>query len=274
MTTFLRASMLSTFADCPRRAIALGPGAIDPANEDPDQLDLSWSWRPPDLRTLTAGVAPVIGTAVHKGAQINLTGGSIENAIEIAVARFRELIGNGVEYDGPSGCTPNSRVAERQIAAMVRVHAVQLVPRIQAERIEFELRGRLSGDYEMIAHPDVYGSGVLRDLKTGQRRWPASAQLGAAVILARANGLEVREIAIDYIPRCPDGKQDSARTIVYDVKAACAHAKGVIRQMMRTIDEFRASGDPETLPANPMSALCSEKYCPARGTNFCQAWKR
>jgi hypothetical protein len=47
-------------------------------------------------------------------------------------------------------------------------------------------------------------------------------------------------------------------------------AMSLIRKLERDYKEFLETGDPNTFLANPASMLCSEKYCPAWGTGFCQ----
>ncbi len=80
---------------------------------------------------------------------------------------------------------------------------------------------------------------------------------------------------VDYIPRGADGRpQKEAETIEYDRGACLRHAVGTIKRIKRAVLEFRQTGDPEAFPANPMSQLCTNKYCSARGTSFCDAWRR
>ena len=99
--------------------------------------------------------------------------------------------------------------------------------------------------------------------------------------LAKARGEGFSGLQIDYIPRSPlmnrtgvSKPPASAEVVEYDQEAARRYAIATVRNIKRVVSEFREKGDPDVIPANPMSELCARKWCPAHGTSFCKVWKR
>jgi isopentenyl phosphate kinase len=54
---------------------------------------------------------------------------------------------------------------------------------------------------------------------------------------------------------------------------AVREAARTISRLKLWVAEFRRTNDIEAIPANPMSQLCTNRFCAARGTEFCKSWK-
>lgn len=282
MITRIRCSALPSWNDCARRTCANGVDSGDPADEGAAHSNGS-AFRQEliergfELRDLPVNIGPSVGTAVHAGARAILEGNPA--ADQIAIEALRNEIRDGCEYDN---VTRTSNVAEQQTLRMVEVHRTQIAPKIEPAEIECELVADIGSGFELVGHPDVITVEARNhDLKTGQRRWPAMAQLGGYDLLARARGEGFSGLQIDYIPRSPlmnrtgvPKPQAPAEKVEYDQETARRYAIATVRHIKRVVTEFREKGAPDVIPANPMSELCARKWCPAHGTKFCEVWKR
>jgi hypothetical protein len=227
-----------------------------------------------------ADVGAAIGHALHAGAADLLKAkrdgntGTIPHATAVAVVAFRQEIKDGCNYDKKPGVT-SAQEAEKHIGRMIFVYQQQVLPLIDPDYIEEELRADVGDGFVLVGHPDtIEVSPTLRDLKSGADTWPAGAQLGGYILLAKANEFEIGKAVIDYIPRVSiDKPQPPAEQIEYDVTQCRREAARTIRRIKAAVSEYRETGDIEAIPANPMSALCSNRWCTARGTEFCKSWK-
>jgi hypothetical protein len=277
----IRPSMLPSVADCMRRAFT--------AADSPIARDMGAAGFPiSHLRKLRPGIGLAVGTAVDAGVTTMLSDVTAR-ALDAAMEAFWNAVKPGCEYDT---VTPNPATAEKQILSMLSVYRTQVVPTFEPLHVQIELSAAAgfeigkSGtryDFRLVGHPDVIDTVLrLHDLKTGQDRWPSAAQLGGYTLLARANGIDLTGAQIDYIERAPlesrprtgmirvPKAQPPAVRIDYDLDAARKYAVAVIKHVRRAAVEFKESGDPNAIPANPMSQMCSKKWCPAWGTKFCE----
>ncbi len=267
----IRASSLSSYADCPRRAAAR-------LFKD-DVLAAGFA-----LRELPNGIGAAVGTAVHRAAAVMLdekarTGvlPPADIATDAAIDSLREAAAGGMTYDRES---PGLNDAEQQSARMVRAYRSAVAPDIQPliveERIEAEVTPTLtlSGQADVIAREP----GRVIDLKTGKRLGNHNGQIGAYSLLARSIGLEVKEATIDFIQRVPVKKpQPDPVRQRHDILQVETAAANILRTMEADLRMFRegdfgrrlSPGDPWSFLANPSSKLCSAKWCPAHGTDFC-----
>jgi PD-(D/E)XK nuclease superfamily len=275
--TIIRCSSLSGWPDCPRRGAArLFRREIEAAG-----------FR---LRHTLRGIGAAIGTAVHRSAEIVLRekahSGSLPPlsvATDCAVDTLGEEIGRGeIGWDGSRGATHNVRDAERQVVSMSsayhRVVAPAVHPIMAEERLEAEVEPGLvlSGQPDLVAREPH----AVRDLKTGVRA-PASfaPQLGGYSLLARSHKLDIDTANIDFIARASANKpQPDPVTKEVMVAQAETAAVNILRHIAGDIATFRHGdtarrirpGDPWAFQANPASVLCSPKWCPAFGTDFCR----
>ncbi|MFN3077686.1 MAG: RecB family exonuclease [Alphaproteobacteria bacterium] len=268
----IRASSLAGYSDCPRRAAGrIFPDAVNGAGYT--------------LRPLPASIAAAVGTAVHKAAERILrekaasgVTPSEAEAAETAVSTLHERAALGLLYDRD---TPTLGDAERQVQRMAAVYhrdvAPEVTPVLVEERLESEIAPGviLSGQMDVIAG----APNRVRDLKTGKSPAAARAQLGAYALLARAHGLEITGVMIDFIRRVPCRlPQPGVLSFTYD-PAECENAAiAVARNIASDLRSFRLGdpkagllpGDPWAFPANPNSKLCGDKWCGAFGTVFCR----
>lgn len=276
---FIRPSALSGYADCPRRGAAT----------------LFWreiaaaGFR---LRVRTRSIAAIVGTAVHSAAAIVFTEKAKtgrtpaeHEAIDITITSLEKgIAADPVEYDGPRGVTHNRDDALAQAARMTRVYCRTVVPKVNPILVEQRLEAQVSPDIVLTGQPDIVARepNAVRDLKTGVRLGHHAPQIGAYSLLARSHGVAIDEAAIDWLPRAAVKKpQPDPVSVAVKVAQAETAASNIIRHMESDLRTFREGdherrilpGDPWAFLANPSSILCSAKWCPAWGTEFCHEGK-
>lgn len=272
MTTIIRASSLSAYADCPRRAATrLIPREIAAAGHT--------------LRSLPASIGAAVGTAVHAGAAVTLKqklcSGVVtktDDAYDAARDSLKSAAESDVAFDRD---TPNMDAAQKQSFRMLDAWRDGVAPSVEPIAVEERLEAEalpglvLSGQSDVIARE----ARRVRDLKTGARRGHHRPQLGAYSLLARTHGIDVQEVAEDFVARVSLAKeQPPAETHLHNVTGAEVAAMAVLRRIDSDLRTFRFGdpergvlpGDPWAFVANPMSKLCSSRWCPAWGTSWCR----
>lgn len=255
----IRCSMLPSWGDCSRRTAAKqyrkiveGFGFV--------------------LRRLKPSIGAAIGTAVHHAAAAMLRDKrdgkeSTGNVFESAVTAFLEEIAPGAVWDDT---TPNTQAARRQIESLTTAY-LPIVEVREPLLVEEELKAAAGNGWTLTGTVDLFDAdGVLDDLKTGVLPRPYIQQVGGYAMLLEANGHEVTGAGITFIKRVRVGKPQPApvRT-AFDLEPARRSAWAAVQEIRRDVEAFAERGDPYQLRANPMSLMCSEKYCPAWGTDFC-----
>jgi hypothetical protein len=277
--TIIRCSALTGYPDCPRRgATRLFWREIAAAG-----------FR---LRSTRRGIGAAVGTAVHAAAAIVFGEKARSGALppeSVALDATRDNLetaigGEAVEYDGTRGVTHNRADAIVQALQMTRSYfrtvAQRVNPIVVEERFEAEVSPGivLSGQPDMVAREPH----SVRDLKTGARLGSHAPQIGGYALLARTHGLDIEAAEIDWVPRTAVGKpQPDPVSVAVRVAEAETAASNIIRHIEGDIRTFRdgdaerriLAGDPWAFLANPASMLCSPKYCPAHGTEFCREGK-
>jgi len=272
--TVIRCSALTTYPDCNRRGAAR----------------LFWreivaaGFR---LRPTPRGIGAAVGSAVHKAAEYALNEKAHSGELPPASAATdaardtltEELGGGEVAFDATTGSRAE---ALRQVISMTkayhRVVAPKVIPIIVEERLEAEVSPGLilSGQPDVVAREPH----KVRDLKTGARAGASHApQIGGYSLLARTHGFDIAEAAIDFVQRVGANKpQPSPTSKAVAVTLAETAASNILRHIEGDLRTFREGdearhilpGDPWAFQANPSSILCSPKYCPAFGTEFCR----
>lgn len=271
----IRVSSLSGYSDCPRRGAArLFRSIIEDAG-----------YR---LRTTRRGIGAAVGTAVHKAAstcfEFKAEHGELptaERAVDAAVYELDDAIGHEeIEYDGPRGSTHSRGEAQEQTSRMVRSYWTSVAPTVDAIHVEERFEAEVSPGLVLSGQPDIicHEPGSVRDLKTGSRIGNHAPQLGGYSLLARSHNLDITEASIDWVPRVAVKKpQPDPVSVPVRIANAETAASNIIRHMENDLRTFQR-GDPERriLPgdawsflANSSSMLCSPKYCPAFGTEWC-----
>ena len=275
MTTTIRASMLPAYPDCPRRAAA---------RQWRDEIQAAGF----ELREIRPTAGAAVGTAVHAAAARMLQAkrdagdpGRPEDAVEQAIAGFREEVAAGCEWDDS---TPNGRTAETQITRQTRMYAQTVVPAADPFVVENTWPGETeprrlwadAGDgFRLTGTVDLVTTALdLDDLKTGVLPRPYQAQLGGYSLLLRSQPEPItpRSLRRTWLERTRQSKpQAEPRSQEYDRGDSERAAAGTIRAIKGSLHAFRDGGssDPWSFPANPMSMMCSRKFCPAHSTPWC-----
>ena len=272
-TTIIRPSALSGYGDCPRREAArLFRFEVERAGYK--------------LRETPGGVAPVIGTATHAAtARIveeklrsgNL--GDLEEAEQAGIEKLGLCLEQETHFDKTS---PTRKDAEIQVRRMTRAYHRHIAPVLNPVAVESRLEAKIGKGFLLAGTSDVetIEPGVIRDTKTGVVSRTHAAQLGGYSLLSRSHGRVIAKGVIDFIKRVPV-RTDQPPPVTSDYPVADIEnlAMHRIKRIQRDLTEFRHrvhtdAGPPEfAFDVNPMSNLCSDRWCPAWGTKFCAEWR-
>ncbi len=270
---FVRASALSGYADCPRRAAArLFKHEILAAGYE--------------LRETGRSIGASIGTAVHAGAALTLrekmAGGAtpLSAATDCAVEEYRAIAEEGMLFDRE---TPTGNAAESQIVRMVDVFQRAVVPHIEPIAVEERLECDTGFGIILTGQKDVLARdpNKLHDVKTGKRQSKHTAQLGSYSLLSKSHGYDVKSACTDFIQRVSLSKpQPEPVTTEYNLAKAENVALNTLRHIASDLEMFRNGdeklgilpGDSSAFMTNPSSMLCSDKFCPAWGSSWCREW--
>lgn len=258
--------MLPSFFDCPRREIIkIIPDTMESAG---------FKFQPRDQV-----VAAIVGTATHAAAEelIKLK----KEAGESADVHIDMAIGKGIDsfYDQSSesegiiydDITNNNNTAEAQIRQLTGFYKHGILPFIESDSAltEVSLEATING-IDVTGHADIISQHDLRDFKSSKKQ-NYLAQLGMYSILNRAMGGEDKDLYVDFLPRTSIDKPFTGKTIVkYNRTIAEKVAISTIEHVKFNVELFNKTGDPYSIPANPKSMLCSNKYCTAFNTSFCK----
>jgi hypothetical protein len=260
--------MIPSYPDCPRRAAAKYWSNI--------VREFGFD----DLRKLEPGVGAAVGTGVHKVASIIMEskrdGIIIENAdhaIEIGIETFRSEVAQGALFDET---TPAKNDAEHQIRALADSFRHDVAPQIDPEFVELRREAAKGAEIILSGQPDVETkTNEIADWKFGSKFPIAQGQLGGYSILRRSAGqAPATTVSTWHLPRTKRGRSyPGASRKSYSVDFCEKTAFATIARIQKDFNNFMAVKDPFCFPANPMSILCSSKFCPAWSTSFCGACK-
>lgn len=242
------------------------------------------------LRSPARGIGAVVGSAVHRAAAVSLDEKAKSGvlppasvATDAALDSLSEQLAAGeIAYDGPRGATHNRNDAVRQAIGMTKAYHRLVAPEVEPIIVEERLEAEIAPGIVLSGQPDVVAREPhrVRDLKTGAHAPGSHApQIGGYSLLARTHGLDIAEASVDFIQRVAAGnpQPDPTSKAVAVVFAETA-ASNIIRHIEGDLATFRNGdpvrrilpGDPWAFQANPASILCSPRYCPAFGTEFCR----
>ncbi len=262
----IRSSSLNDFTDCSRRAATkIIPKIVKAAGFK--------------LQEMKNGAPALIGTAAHKVMEFTLTEkiktgeiGLWRDAKESALEEWLKISTAGeLTWDEK---TPNNKTAEQQITAIGATYFNHIAPNRNPVATEIYFEANAGDGFLLTGHADdLEADGVLRDFKTGANNSNYSAQLGAYSLLARSNGHKIAGLGVDWVPRSRAGVVPEFMEKEYNVAASENVAQNILSNIKNSIKNFRENGNPWAFLANPSSRLCSAKFCPAYGTDFCDYTK-
>lgn len=266
--TRIRASYTSSYPDCTRRGAAR-------------MFENEIKAQGYELRRLPPNIGAVTGTATHAAVYWALaekiTTGELGNETESeqrALESLRLGTAEGVMWDA---VTTTMSTAQRQVLRQAKTYrqniAVRMTPVLVETRIEATVGNGIIVSGQIDAYGDMDGQPdtLLGDLKTGKMlRWNAP-QYGTYTRLLRTDGRAPKRIEEHFVPRVPlDQEQPRPEIIPYDIGTAERASAAIIKRIGADLAEFRQTGNPDTFIANPMSMLCSDKFCSAWGTAWCR----
>lgn len=277
ITTTIRASSLPGYSDCARMWAARTIG-----NE---VRNAGYNV----VKTMRNSVGASVGTATHGGAafimQEKMDSGAIGNQTEAeqrALEDFDTASKEGVLWDDE---TPNHNDAQKQVIRMVKVFRATLAVELNPIAVERRLEANVGDGFVLSGQSDMQlvAPDGIDDLKTGRLPRMHYPQLGAYSLLSRTAHpeIQVKSLRSQFIQRVKlKNEQPLPVTDIYDQAVAEQAAMSAINRIKADVTEFRrrvAEGDkpPEhAFLANPSSMLCSPKYCPAFGSDFCREHKK
>ncbi len=224
-----------------------------------------------------AGAAVGIGAhrAIAEGCTANIMSGDWPTGraiADIAAEVTGTILRGEARYDDS---TPNRGAAQSQARRIGLSFIEDIAPVIKPLEVETHLKGTLASGARLSGHTDIGEEGGLDDIKTGVTAGTFGAQIGGYLALRKLHGRAIGWAREIHIPRTNLRKeQPKARVIDHDPEVALKSAAAIVKAIERDLAEFRRTGDPYAFPANPSSILCSEKYCPAYGTDFCKEGRK
>jgi RecB family exonuclease len=271
----IRASMLSAYNDCPRRAIA---------RQYRSEIEESGYKLNSELPTIGASIGTATHAVIEAFYRSRIEGKPFVNAeaIDAAVSGLEENTKNGCLWDDT---TPNAMTAKEQITRMTSVYIESIARDTTPIAVEARVSAEISEKWELSGHVDLVaicsdGSVHLRDIKTGAKMTRSHhAQLGAYSLLLRSDSAaisneKISKASVDFIKRSPKRRpQEEVISIEYDISLCEIEAWNAIKRIISQFEDFDKTKEETAFPANPMSLMCSEKFCIAHGTEFCKITK-
>jgi hypothetical protein len=265
----IRASMLSSYSDCPRRAAA---GQFKEVIE-------GFGY---NIKKLPSRVGATLGTSVHAGTKFTidkkistgLIAINTSDAIDISINKYDELSNDGVEYDT---VTPGKNDAQKQIIQLVNSFHSEIAPNINPLSTETFRKNIVTEDITISGSSDIETKdNSIDDIKSGAVMRPCQVQLGLYSILkgSEKGNVFAKATRQIWLPRTALKKSyPGAQVFSYDINLCHKFAYTMVFNIARDIKNFIKSQNPWCFPVNPMSVLCSEKWCPCYKTNFCEVYK-
>lgn len=275
----LRPSGLTTFADCERRWAA---------RNAKDLVD----WADFRLRQIGQSIGAAVGGGIHAGVEATFkekleTGGSLTRdaaAVEAAVAEFdRRLSEQEFFFDD----TTNSRqTGHKQLQRMTMTYRQTLGKALWPAGVEERRQADLgdgwtaSGQVDQLATADAGGLDI-HDLKSGTQRRSNAIQYGTYSLIFKANGYDIKRLYEDFLPRVRLNKEQPPPTIVpinledaeMESWVMVQRVKFSVSQFIKIVESGGGRAPQTAFKPNPLSPMCSDRYCPAWGTAFCTAHK-
>lgn len=230
------------------------------------------------VRQIPNQIGAKVGTAVHSGVahmlQHKIDTGELsrrQDAEDAGIESLRQELEEGAVFDE---ATPTMNTAERQVQRMVAVYHVVIAPKVEPIAVEQALEADFSPTLRLTGHLDLAEDNVIDDLKTGVMQRPNHPQYGGYSLLRRSHGHTVTRVFEHYVPRGSIERPQRAPVITEYPIATCEQAaRAVLRRIDGALQAFSQDGNAWNFIPNPSSMLCSDRFCPAWGTDFCRAHK-
>lgn len=268
----IRGSSLDGWADCPRRQAASTYAGL-------------FKQHGYNVKELQRWVTPLIGTAIHAGADFLNTEyirsglipsvDDIRAATEHAIDKFRQiLIKDSEEHDVRfTAKFPDMDAIRKHIAEYVQLYANSVLPQRKLEISEQHFKFELNENFHIQSTCDSYGFKKLYDLKSGAKTTPAHYQIGIYTFLLENSGYKVDEAQLDYLQRPKDNEPPQHIIIRYNATECKTMAKYMIARVMSDLTDFLHTGDLNVFMANPRSEACNSIMCPLYGGDLCGGWR-
>lgn len=261
MKIYIRSSMLSTYQDCPRRAAA-------------KHWKKYLSGLGYEIKQLPITIGGAVGDGVHAAAKYMMEGkisGRVEkisDIIEVGMIKLSNKTAEEVRFDSVTG---SINEAQKQCSSLINIFIDQAAPNLNPLALEVFRKATVMEGVEFGGSCDIETvGGSIHDEKYGSKYRPAQAQLGGYSILKKSEtGESAKVISQLHIPRVKLGAETGLKVTTYDVSICERMAYAMIMHIVRDMKNFIKSQNPWCFPANPLSMLCSEKYCPAWKTPWC-----
>lgn len=264
----IRSSMLPSYADCCLRS----------ASKQFKRLILDAGYT---LRELPKTVGIPVGNGVHAAVKMHVekyieTGvwGNVSESIDIAIDKYKSDSGDGIMFDAT---TVSGNEAEKQIITAVKSFVFEVTPHIKPIETEKQYNSIVDNEFSFTGSPDLIDeSEFIDDIKGGAKCRPYHSQLGGYGLLRKTNGYAApKGMRLWHLPRVSTKKTyPGAQKIEYDVSQCVLSASYTIKLIQSHVRNFIKTGSTWAFPANPMSMLCSDKFCPAWGTDVCKYFRK
>lgn len=243
-------------------------------------------------RILPPGVAAVVGTAVHKGVEVNLRHKMEKGVlapIDVVFDAGRDSIVTtfqaGEVMLTEDGATDPAKVQGEAIDSVIslsRLHHAEVAPKIEPAALEEPFVIQIQGsEYDLAGRKDIREkNGVIRDTKTKKTSpsasdgWTMQTRMYALSEKIERGALPPR-IALDYLVNTKTPKLVQLVTEAKDM--ALAPLLERLNNMANVIEvsqyvRSRGNEDLPLTPADPNSWICTSKWCGYAFEGGCPYW--
>lgn len=219
------------------------------------------------------GVAMIVGTAVHKAAELDLvrkmeTGaGAPREEVMQAAAESLDTTWSTEEpmlddEERSRGASTVKAEAKDQAVSLSALHSDELTPKIQPIAIERRMRLVLDGyPYDIEGTIDVEEADTIRDRKTAAKSPTGNEANGNpqldlySMMREVIDGKPVKHVALDYLV-----KLKTPKAVVVRAPAPTSH-EATLRRIEAAVKVMETGAFYPVDPTGPSGWVCSEKWC-------------
>lgn len=269
----IRASSLPTYNDCARMASA----SVLVQDEKGQERLLPELFDRYKINPKKRGRRAHLGTAFHAAMEYimrqKIT--KLEWTYAAAAIAMEQALVEGFDDTDDDKAIPDVETGMRILNNMLTVASIR-ADELDPVATELELEMLVTRDTILRGHTDLLAKArcsdgiAVHDWKSSGAAVPKpyTSQIGGYANLARANGYEVEEGYTETV-RTLKRKESQLITTAYDVIEASKFAQATVERFSANIDRYVGTADPNSFNANPSSSLCSQKFCPVWGTDYC-----